>query len=124
MIFFAFLMFPKTIFQLIPSYRMSSFMGEFEWKQLYKPSNYEYKRYNSFQTGNLKFNVSEKYPFNFDTPIPAISESFIFDYQKAKIFPQWADPNNIRKGFISKKMNLEQQKQVQKINNEIKKSYK
>jgi len=99
-------------------------MGKFEKKQLYIPSSYEYKTFNTFQTGNLKFNVSENYPFNFDTTIPAISASFVFDYEKAGIFPQLIDKNNIRKGFVSKKMTLQEQKQVKKITEEIKKQYK
>lgn len=125
MIFFvSFITFPSVAAQFIPSYRMSSFMGEFKSEQLYTPSVYEYKKYHSFETGNLKFNVSEKYPFNFDTPIPAISESFIFDYQKAGIFPQLIDKNNIRKGFISKEMTESEQKQVKKITDKITNSYK
>ncbi|RZJ75139.1 MAG: hypothetical protein EOO45_06575 [Flavobacterium sp.] len=99
-------------------------MGKFEFEQLYKPSTYEYKKYHSFETGNLKFNVSEKYPFNFDTPVPAISESYIFDYQKAGIFPQLIDKNDISKGFISKKMTPKEQKEVKIITEKIKNSYK
>ncbi|WP_228446816.1 hypothetical protein [Chryseobacterium sp. 3008163] len=124
LIFISFLTFPIVLTQLIPSFRMSSFMGKFEWKQLYKPSTYENKKYHSFEAGNLKFNVSEKYPFNFDTPIPAISESYVFDYQKAGVFPQLIDKNNIQKGFISKKMNHEEEKQVKKLTEKIKNSYK
>lgn len=124
LIFISFITFPSLIAQSIPSFRMSSFMGKFEWQQLYKPSTYENKKYHSFEAGNLKFHVSEKYPFNFDTPIPAISESYVFDYQKAGVFPQLIDKNDIRKGFISKKMNLEEQKQVKKITEKIKNSYK
>ncbi|MDF2931272.1 MAG: hypothetical protein K0R36_603 [Chryseobacterium sp.] len=122
--FVSFITFPSVAAQFIPSYRMSSFMGKFKSEQLYKPSVYKYKKYHSFEIGNLKFNVSEKYPFNFDTPIPAISESFIFDYQKAGIFPQLIDKNNIRKGFISKEMTESEQKQVEKITDKITNSYK
>lgn len=123
-VFISFITFPSFISQLIPSYRLSSMMGKFELKQLYKPSIYEYKKYHSFEVGNLKFNVSEKYPFNIDTPIPAISESFVFDYQKAGIFPQLIDKNDISKGFISKKMTFKEQKQVKIITEKIKNSYK
>jgi len=122
--FISFVTFPSIVVRSIPSFRMSSFMGTFEWKQLSKPSTYENKKYHSFEAGNLKFNVSEKYPFNFDTPIPAISESYVFDYQKAGVFPQLIDKNDIRKGFISKKMNPEEQKQVKNITEKIKNSYK
>ncbi|MCU7618098.1 hypothetical protein NZ698_12885 [Chryseobacterium sp. PBS4-4] len=124
MIFFVgFITFPSVITHLIPSYRMSSFMGKFKSEQFYKPSTYEYKKYHSFKSGNLRFNVSEKYPLNYDTPIPAISDSYVFDYQKAGIFPQLIDKNDIRKGFISKKMTLKEQKEVKKITEKIKNSY-
>lgn len=123
-IFVGFITFPSLIAQSVPSYRMSSMMGKFELKQLYKPSAYTYRKYHSFETGNLKFNVSEKYPFNFDTPIPAISESFVFDYQKAGIFPQPIDINDLRKGFIFKKMTPSEHKQVKIITEKIKNSYK
>lgn len=99
-------------------------MSEFKAEQFYKPATYEYKKYQSFETGNLKFNVSKKYPFNFDTPIPAISESSVFDYQKAGIFPQLIDKNDIKKGFISKKMIPEEQKEVKKITEKIESAYK
>lgn len=122
--FIGFLCFPNSIHVYLPSFRPSQFMGQFELKQLYKPSTYENKKFHSFQVGNLKFNVSEKYPFNFDTSLPAISESFIFDYQKAGIFPQLIDKNDIRKGFFSKKTSPEEQKQVEKAINTIKNSYK
>jgi hypothetical protein len=125
MVFFiSFIVFPSVVAKIIPSYRMSSFMGKFKSGQLYKPATYQYKKYNSFETGNLKFNVSEKYPFNFDTPIPAISESYVFDYQKAGIFPQPIDKNNISKGFISKKMTQKEQKEVKKITEKIENAYK
>jgi len=124
MFFVSFMTFPSIATQLIPSYRMSSFMRGFKPEQLYKPSTYEYKKYHSFKTGNLKFHVSEKYPFNFDTPIPAISQSYVFDYQKAGIFSQLIDKNNIRKGFISKKMTLKERNEIKKITEKIKNSYK
>jgi len=125
MIFFTgFITFPSLIAKIIPSYRMSSYMGGFKFEQLYKPSTYEYKKYHTFKVGNLRFNVSQKYPFNFDTPTPAISESFVFDYQKAGIFPQLIDENNIKKGFISKKMTENEKKQLKKATDKITNSYK
>ncbi|CAD7810181.1 hypothetical protein CHRY9390_02135 [Chryseobacterium aquaeductus] len=124
LIFISFITFPNVVAHFIPSYRMSFFMGKFEWKQLYKPSTYEYKKFHSFKTGNLKFNVSKKYPFNFDTPIPAISESFIFDYQQSGIFPQLIDEKDISKGFFSKKMTLKEEKEIKKITEKIRNSYK
>ena len=122
--FVGFITFPTFVKKYIPSYRMSSFMGPFEKKQLYKPSLYEFNKFDSFEVGNLKFNVSERYPFNFDTPLPAISKDFIFDYQKAGIFPQLIDKNDMRKGFISKKLTEAEKKQLENIVTKIKNSYK
>lgn len=124
MIFFtSFITFPTLVKKYIPSYRMSLFMGQFESRQLYRPSGYDYKKFNTFKVGNLKFNVSQKYPFNFDTPLPSISESYVFDYQKAGIFPQLIDQNNIRKGFVSKQTTAAQEKEVEKAILIIKKTY-
>lgn len=118
-----FLSFPRLFQTYIPSFKVGGFMGKFDAKQLYKPSIYHYKKYNSFKVGNLKYHVSEQYPFNFDTPLPSISESFIFDDYNAGIFPQCIDPQNIRKGFIWKKMTPEEKKESQTAIDKIKNTY-
>jgi hypothetical protein len=99
-------------------------MGKFEKEQFYKPSTYDYNKFQSYKIGNLKFNVSKKYPYNFDTQLPAISESFIFEDIKANIFPQLIDEKNIKKGFIWKKLNTEEKKEAEKVINSINNSYK
>lgn len=114
---------PKMVQQFIPSFRLGRNLTPFEKTQILKPSNYEYKQYNSFKVGDLKFNVSKKYPFSFDTPTPAISESYIIDYQKEKIFPQPIDKNDLKKGFIWKKLNVTEKKEVDKTIELIKNSY-
>lgn len=114
---------PKIIQQFIPSFKLGRNLTPFEKTQLLKPSDYEYNQYNSFKVGDFKFNISKKYPFSFDTPIPVISESFLFDYQKEKIFPQPIDKNNLKKGFIWKKLNAEEKKELDKTIEIIKKSY-
>ncbi|MBQ0152093.1 MAG: hypothetical protein KBS61_04295 [Chryseobacterium sp.] len=103
---------------------MSSFMGKFTFNQIYKPTNYTYNKYNTYHVGNLRFHVSDHYSFNFDTPTPAISDSFILDYQAAGIFPQLIDEKDISKGFVWKKMNKQEALEVEKIMTEIKESYK
>jgi hypothetical protein len=110
-----FLSFPSFIAIHLPSYKMAHFMGKFEKKQLYEPSIYEYTVFDSFKVGNLKFNVSKNYPYNFGTPIPAISHSYIIDDKKAIIFPQLIDKNNIRKGFIWKNMNIQEKRDVESV---------
>lgn len=114
------LSFPNFIRQYVPSFRPGNFMAGFKKEQLYKPSTYHYNTFETFKTGNLKFNVSKNYPFNFDTPIPAISAGYIFDDAKAGIFPQYIDGKNIRKGFFWKKLTPEEEKEVQDIIHTIK----
>lgn len=99
-------------------------MGKFEFSQLYKPAEYSYSEYNSFKIGNLNVNVSKKYPFNFETPLPAISESFMFDYQKYGIFPQWKTPENMRSGFIWKKLDKKGQNELDNAIKVIKNNYR
>ncbi|WP_394368224.1 LIC_10190 family membrane protein [Chryseobacterium muglaense] len=115
--------FPNLIQKFIPSFQVGRFMTPFEKKQILISSHYQYNQYHSYKVGNLKFNVSKKYPFNFDTPVPAISVNYIFDYQKEQIFPQPIDNNHLKKGFIWKKLNAEEKKEFDKTIELIKKSY-
>ncbi|MEG0928581.1 LIC_10190 family membrane protein [Chryseobacterium sp.] len=119
LLFISILSFPSFIQQSIPSFRLGSFMAGFKKEQLYQPSTYQYHQFNSFKVGNLNFNVSKNYPYNFDTPLPAISGSYIFDDVKAQIFPQFIDKNDIRKGFIWKKMTPEEKKEATTVINNI-----
>ncbi|AZA85029.1 hypothetical protein C1637_12605 [Chryseobacterium lactis] len=118
--FISLLSFPGFIQQYVPSFRLGNFMAGFEKEQLYKPSTYEYNQFQTFKLGNLKFNISKNYPYNFDTPLPAISPGYIFDDKRAGIFPQLKDKNDVRKGFIWKKLNPEEKMELEKIINNIK----
>jgi len=122
--FISCLMLPSMLQTYLPSFRLGNFMGKCKAEQLYQPSFYESTKFNTFKIGNLKFNVSRKYPYNYETPIPAISSSYIFDYEKAGIFPQLIDKNNIKKGFVWKKLNPPEKKEAQYIINSINNSYK
>lgn len=115
---------PGILQTYLPSFRPGSFMGKFEVEQLCRPSTYHYNKYTPYQLGNLKFNVSKKYPYNFDTELPAISESYIFEDVKAGIFPQMTDPHDMGKGFIWKKLDPEEKKTAQQIISSINRSYK
>lgn len=123
-IFIGFLTLPNILQTYLPSFKLGNFMGKFEKEQFYKPSTYDYNKFQSYKIGNLKFNVSKKYPYNFGTQLPAISESFIFEDIKANIFPQLIDEKNIKKGFIWKKLNTEEKKEAEKVINSINNSYK
>lgn len=118
--FISILSFPGIIQKYIPSFRVGSFMAGFEKGQIYKPSTYEYQRFDRFKVGNLKFNVSQHYPYSFDTPLPAITPAYLFDDVNAGIFPQLSDKNDIKKGFIPKKMTSEEKEEAQKVINTIK----
>ncbi|KMQ59878.1 membrane protein [Chryseobacterium sp. FH2] len=118
--FITFLSFPDFVQQLVPSFRLGNFMTKFDKSQFYKPADYEYKKFNSFKIGNLKFNVSKNYPYNFDTQLPAISTSFIFDDVDANIFPQLIDENNMQKGFIWKNLTEKEKKEAENVINTIK----
>lgn len=118
--FISMLSFPALIQKYIPSFRVGSFMTGFEKKQLYKPSTYEYRQFNTFKIGNFKFNISHNYPYSFDIPLPAVTPFYIFDDVKAGIFPQPLDKNDLKKGFIWKKMTPEEKKEALKVINNIK----
>ncbi|WP_318846569.1 LIC_10190 family membrane protein [Chryseobacterium sp. JV558] len=118
--FISMLSFPALIQKYIPSFRVGSFMTGFEKEQLYRPSTYEYRQFNTFKIGNFKFNVSRNYPYSFDTPLPAVTPFYIFDDVKAGIFPQLSDKNDLKKGFIWKKMTPEEKKEAQRVINIIK----
>ncbi|AZB10070.1 hypothetical protein EG344_15235 [Chryseobacterium sp. G0162] len=124
LLFISLLTFPTLIQQYIPSFQLGHFMAGFKKEQLYQPSFYEYHQFDSFKVGNLKFNVSKNYPYNFETPLPAISESFIFDDAKAGIFPQPIDKNNIAKGFIWKRMTYKEKKEAETVINKIENIHK
>lgn len=106
---------PGILQTYLPSFRLGSFMGKFEAGQWYKPSEYRYHRYNTYTVGNFRFNVSEEYPYSFDTPLPAVSESYLFEEVEAGIFPQIIDPADIRKGFVRKKLDPAEQKQADSV---------
>nr|WP_228458371.1 hypothetical protein [Chryseobacterium hagamense] len=115
---------PHILRTWLPSFRPGNFMGTFEAEQLYRPSAYKYHEYTPYQIGNLRFNVSKKYPYNFDTELPAISEGYIFDDVKAGIFPQLKDPKKIKNGFIWKKLDAEEKRAADQIIHSINRSYK
>lgn len=118
--FISILSFPEIIQKYIPSFRVGSFMAGLKKEQILKPSTYEYQQFDTFKVGNLQFNVSHNYPYSFETPIPAVTPFYIIDDVKAGIFPQLLDKNDIKKGFIWKKMTPEEKREAQKVINNIK----
>ena len=108
------LIFPKLIQTQIPSFNLGFAMGKFKAKQLYKPAEYHYSKFKTYQIGNLRFNAVENYPFSFETPLPAITPAFILEYYHAGIFPQMKT-SKIADGFIWKKLTDVEKEQVKNI---------
>jgi len=111
---FVFLSFPGQLKDLIPSFKLGSFMTGFNTNQFYKPSHFELKKYETHQIGNLKFNVVQDYPFSFDTPLPAISPAFIQEDVDAGIFPQLKG-NSLKDGFIWRKISPDEKEKLKII---------
>ncbi|ASK30566.1 hypothetical protein CEY12_10795 [Chryseobacterium sp. T16E-39] len=114
-----FLSFPAFFATHLPSYKMANFMADFEKKQIYQPSVYKPTDYHSFKVGDLHFNVSKNYPYTFASPLPAMTLNYMIENAKTKIFPQPVNKNNLKKGFIWKKMNDKEIKDTQHIINTI-----
>lgn len=112
--FISFLAQPHWVQTYIPSFQLGHFMKGFNTRQLVKPSHYILKRYSTHQVGNLKFNVSQDYPFSFDTPMPAITFFALKEYSETQIFPQKIGKSP-KEGFIWKKLNDKELEQLQRI---------
>ncbi len=121
--FIACLTAPAILQTYVPSFNPGNFMGKFEKEQLYRPSTYHYNSFQSYKIGNFKFNVSRKYPYSFDTPLPAVSESYLSDHIKAGIFPQMTDKEDLSKGFIWKKLNAKEKKEAKQVIRSVKNAY-
>ncbi len=74
--------------KLVPSFRMGFFVGQFKVTQLLKPSVYEWNKFDTYQLGNLSFNVIRGYPYSFDTAPPSITPDFLRENYEAGVFPQ------------------------------------
>jgi len=123
-IFVGFISIPQLVKKHFQSFYLGNFMKEPTMEQIYKPSIYKNIDYTSYKIGNLNFNVSKKYPLNYNTPLPAISEGYVFEYIKAGIFPQLIDKTNLKSGFIWKKLNSKEKKEAENVINSINNSYK
>ena len=100
--FISILSFPEFIQSYLPSFRVGTFMTGFEKEQIYKPSTYQYEKFDTYKVGNFKFNVSHHYPYSFDTPLPAITPAYLLDNVKTGIFPQLSDKNDIKRIYLEK----------------------
>lgn len=108
------LSFPRYLQIHLPSFRLGAYITGISSEQLIRPVFYELNSYYTYQIGNLKFNVSKDYPFSFDTPLPAISSSFVQHYYDIGIFPQ-LNSHQLKDGFHWKKLNKEQKEKLKEI---------
>jgi len=122
--FVGFISLPQLVKQYIPSFYLGNFMQKFETKQIFEPSVYKNPDFCSYTIGDLDFNVSKKYPLNYDTPLPAISEGYVFEYIRAGVFPQPIDKTSIKKGFIWKKLSPKEKKEAENVIHSIYQIYK
>lgn len=111
---FLILSFPQFLQKNIPSFKLGNYMLGISKDQFIEPAHFQLKKYNSHQIGNLKFNVVKDYPFNFDTPLPAISPGFLIEDLDAGIFPQMRSAD-LSDGFIWKKLNKNETKKLKLI---------
>lgn len=124
LVFIACLIAPTILQTYVPSFKLGNFMGKFEKEQLYRPSTYQYNSFQSYKIGNFKFNVSRKYSYSFDTRLPAVSESYLFEHIKAGIFPQMINKEDLSKGFIWKKLNAQEKREAEQVIRSVKNSYR
>ncbi len=94
---------PQIIQTQLPSFRIGAFMKGFQKKQWYSPPEYELKKFKTYTIGNLTFNMVQDYPFSFDTPLPAISPSYVQQYLDIGIFPQKIG-EDLKEGFTWRKL--------------------
>ncbi|SFH80250.1 LIC_10190 family membrane protein [Halpernia frigidisoli] len=111
---FLFLSFPQIIKNNVPSFKLGNYMLGISKDQWIKPAYFKLNNYKTYKIGNLKFNIVKNYPFSFDTPIPSISPEYLKEDLNAGIFPQMIT-NNIKDGFIWKKLSVENERKLRKI---------
>lgn len=103
--------FPNIIQTIVPSFRLGEYMQGFNVSQLLSPSQYHYHRYCSIEIGNLKMNVTKNNPFNFETPLPSVSSSFLVQYEVLNIIPQKIG-KKLNSGFVWRKMTKEERQKL------------
>ena len=107
------LSFPKILQNQVPTFKLGYYMKGFVIKQIYKPAFYKLNSYQTFKIGNLEFNVPN-YDLCFDTPQPALSPDLLKKYDEIGVFPQKIT-QNVKDGFVWKKLSEEEQKKMKKI---------
>ena len=107
--------YPPLLKRTIPSFDLARWMDGFDKTTLLVPGKYVNKQYTKENVGNLDFNISSIYHYNYDVPLPAIIRKDIALYYKLGIFPQMKDPAHIHKGYYMKTLEPEEKEKLEKI---------
>lgn len=113
------LFFPNILAEKLPSFRLGQYMKGFRWGQLYRPSHYVFNQYNTYQLGNLTFNVPKNYVFDFDVKLPVLALENLEDFYALNIFPQMIG-NDLKQGFVWRKLTSEEKQKLEQIIEKIK----
>lgn len=113
------LFFPNILAEKLPSFRLGQYMQGFQWKQLYKPSHYVFNQYDTYQLGNLTFNVPKNYVFDFDVKLPVLALENLEEFYALNIFPQMIG-NDLKQGFVWRKLTSEEKQKLEQIIEKIK----
>ena len=111
---------PKMLQTQLPSFRLGEFMQGFQKDQWKNPPEYTWNQFKTYKIGNLTFNVVQNYSFSFDTELPAINPSFLYQYQEVGIFPQKIGPD-LKDGFTWRKLTNDEKKKLKIILEELEK---
>ncbi|MDR1876565.1 MAG: hypothetical protein LBQ84_02975 [Flavobacteriaceae bacterium] len=115
-----FISYPKFIKLLLPDFELTRMMKGFTKNALLRPENYVLEKYKTGKLGNLNFNISTDYPFNFDTPAPAFEPEKLKLYYRLNIFPQMKEPSHIHKGFYMKSLSPKEREKLRNIIEQLK----
>ena len=107
-------LFPSVIQKQFSSFRLGEFMQGFKKDQWKTPPEYSWNKSKSYTIGNLTFNVVQNYPFSFDTKLPAINPSFLYQYLETGIFPQKIG-KDLKDGFVWRKLTEKEKIKLQEI---------
>ena len=122
LMFLFLLAFPFALQKTVSGFNPASMLKTADFKSVIFPQNYELKKFQTEKIGNLEFNISTQYRFNFDTPPPAVTLYNLSLYHYLGVFPQKIDSTDIHQGFYMKKLSPTEKNQldiiIQKLENE------
>jgi hypothetical protein len=107
--------YPPLIGKIFPSFKLTKMMTGFSTTALIQPGFFYLQTYKSDKIGNLDFNISTGYKWNFDTPPPAFSVRNLKNHYDWGIFPQLKDTTNLHKGFYIKKLSADEKEKLKNI---------